>query len=279
MMKRKFDLFKALWKRSYLVDDAGGDAGAGSGGGGTGGDAGAGGDQGGAGGDKGAGSGAGAGGGAATGGATDDSAAIRAENERLKKENEDYRGFHDRVSADVEFDEAGKVRLKAQKTEELTDEEKRQAEISRREAEGVVRGDKHDRDARAAVAKDKAGDPLFDENMAEAEKFMQGVAVGQQSKERWAYAYSMAAGMKLSKYEKIAEERGRKAAMEEFARNQGITPPGGEGGEEGSESADDYRKIILSKEQIRAANIQISSGGSIKTLDDYKRNLRSMGLA
>lgn len=118
----------------------------------------------------------------------------------------------------------------------------------------------------------KAKDPLFTKNIVKMREKLARLPAAAKTEATLRKAYDMAVGESHEEYRKLYVEQGRQAAIDEISRGGGATLPLGGGGGGGNESKPDLTKIMLSKQQLNAAQKMIAHG-MIKNLDQYKENL------
>lgn len=277
--------WESMWKRK-LLEDKGGEGAGGAGGSGAGGgssDGAAGGEGAGAGakgsdGDSDAGAGAGA-----DGDKGDNVSAPAKTDPAILKQIEDLQRFQSSVVKHMDQDPAtGEWKPKAvAKTELPTAEEIQHAQTISEAAEQSARMIEVSRKSEEKIIeKFKAVDPLFAKNIIKARERMQSIPLNQRTETVWERAYSMEAGDLVVKgdYAKHHEDVGYKRALQELADSGRITLPEGSRGDGGAAGGSvDTSKIKLSNAQMAVANKMIS-GGFIKDVDEYKRNLAELDM-
>lgn len=275
---KRWKLFENEWKRRMLVEIGEGGAGGSGAGGGTGGEGTAGGagtGEGGTGGgeNNAGGSGENAGGSNAGAGAGSGGGDSAAEVKRLTDENAKLAAYHAAVSGQVDFDDSGNLVLrgkgKPQQTEEEIEQQQAAANMAQQTASVLEQSGRN----RTEAFQEFQDDVLFAENAKEAEDLIKNVRISDRTKDRWMLAYQMAAGRKIKKYEKAAEERGHKRAMEEFVKSGSAALPNAAGaGNSGGKGKDDWRSYQLTSDELSEAKKQ-TAHGMVKDVEEYKRIL------
>lgn len=206
-----------------------------------------------------------------------------AELERLRGENAKLTKFRAASAEHVEYDEeTGEVRVKEKpKYKAPTQEELDRAQLSGEVTDQAVQIMEMNRLAeQVTINKYKAKDPLFAQVLQKAREKVNGVPPAQRTEKLWDRAYSLARGEMNEDYAKYHEEQGRRKAIDEMGRSGGAALPSGGSSGKGADADGkiDYTKVVLSREQLAAANKMIDQG-LLENLDQYKDNAVRLGLA
>lgn len=202
-----------------------------------------------------------------------------AEFERLKSENEKLAKFKESASQHVTYDEETGSTYVREKEKPPTQEDLDRIQLSGEVTDKAVQIMEMNRQAEQKIInRYKAEDPLFAVTFQKAREKIEKLHPSQRTELVWERAMSMAKGESVTDYSKYYEEQGRKKAFDEISRAGGATLPSGSGGGGGNVETGkvDVSKVVLSKDQIRAAN-QMIAHGMLKNMDEYKENLVYLG--